>query len=246
VHEINVLLERLRRALEAERSFTADAAHELRTPLAVIAIQAHLLAQSCQGAAEAVRDLQEGVERAARLVRQLLTMARLDAQGLSLQQRHEDFDALIRERLAVLAQRGLEKQIEVAMFSPSGLTVPLDRESFALVIDNLIENAFRYTPAGGHVHVNLQSSATHVMLRIADDGPGIPPAEHERVFQRFYRLPGMETAGSGLGLAIVKRIVTLHQATIRLAPGLNGRGLGVEIRWLRQGRSNLHPESQKV
>ena len=229
VHEINELLGRLRQALETERSFTADAAHELRTPLAVIGVQAHVLAQSCRGEQEALQDLQQSVERAGSLVRQLLTLARLDSQGFALQRRRHDLDALVRERIAVLARRGLEKQIEVEMLSSGSLAVSIDWESFVSVIDNLIDNAFRYTPVGGHVQVSLESTETHARLRIADDGPGIPPAEREKVFQRFYRLPGMEMVGSGLGLAIVRRIIALHGASIRLAQGLDGRGLGVEI-----------------
>lgn len=231
VHETNELLARLALALEAERSFTADAAHELRTPLAVISAQAHVLAQSTssQEKAKALQDLQEGVERSAALVKQLLTLARLDSQDASLPRRLEDLNALVRERIAMLSPKALEKKIDIELLCSENITVSIGRERFVSVIDNLIDNAFRYTPAKGHVQVSLKSSARHVLLRVADDGPGIPPVEREKVVQRFYRLSGTDETGSGLGLAIVKRVVSLHGGGMRLSEGLNGHGLSVEI-----------------
>jgi signal transduction histidine kinase len=234
VHETNALLVRLALALEAERSFTADAAHELRTPLSVISAQTHVLAQSVSSEekAKALQDLQEGVERTTALVKQLLMLARLDSQTTILPRRLEYLDALVRERIAVLSPMALEKKIDIELLCSDGIAVAIDRERFVSVIDNLIDNAFRYTPAKGHVQVSLEASVSHVLLRIADDGPGIPSAEREKAIQRFYRLPGTDATGSGLGLAIVQRVVSLHDGVMRLGEGLHGRGLSIEIELL--------------
>jgi len=229
---LNELLRRMTDTLENERRFTSNAAHELRTPLA--AIQAHLHAARCaEGEAERMRamnQLQRGVERGIRLVGQLLTLARLDPEQampdvrpLSL----GDVAQAVCAELAPLAlQRGqtLELQVE-----PDLPLLPGNADMLAMLLGNLVDNAIRYTPRGGHIDVGVRRAESGMLLEVSDDGPGIPAAQRERVLERFYRLAGQDQPGTGLGLAICRRIVELHNARIVLADGPGNRGLAVRV-----------------
>lgn len=232
VHEINALMSRESARLETERGFLADAAHELRTPLAAINAQAHLLASTADPAmrALAVEELQQGIDRVSHLLEQLLTVARLEATTVAAARETLDLAELCRQRLAPLSRLARTRAIELTLDAPDALNVSIDRAGFISILDNLVDNAIRYTPSGGHVAVRLVMHSREFELQVRDDGPGIAPADRELVFERFVRLPGQVESGSGLGLAIVQRVATAEDATLRFIEGLSGRGVGFSVR----------------
>ncbi len=228
LHALNRLFERLRRSLEQERRFTADAAHELRTPLAAIKTHAQL-AQRASVAAEregALDRVVQGVDRTAHLVQQLLTLARLDpATGLGAS-RAVSLDDVAANCITELAPTA---NVDIGLDRDARAVVQGDATLLGILLRNLIDNAIRYTPAGGRVTVSTARQAEQVVWIVADTGPGIPEVERERVLERFYRVLGTEQAGSGLGLSIVQRIAALHGATLRLLDAQPGPGLRVEV-----------------
>jgi signal transduction histidine kinase len=231
VSAMNALLRREGQRLEAERGFLADAAHELRTPLAAIGAQAHLLlhASGDEGRSAAARQLEEGLGRVSHLLSQLLTIARIDAGGSGGTRESLDVAELVRIRVASFAARARQRSIAVALIAPQTLYFSVDRSGFSSVVDNLIDNAIRYAPAGGSVDVSLSMESTGLVLTVRDNGPGIPEAYLEKVFERFYRIPGNSQSGSGLGLSIVQKVAAAHHATIQLVRGLDQQGLGVIV-----------------
>jgi signal transduction histidine kinase len=231
VAELNGLLDREMRRFENERGFLADAAHELRTPLASIGVQAHLMLSSVDQQARegAARDLRNGVERVSHLLNQLLTIARVDAPGAQMPFENLNIAELVRDRLAAMTPVARSRAVTLDFDAPESVYFAVNRAGFVSIIDNLVDNAIRYAPTGGYVQVTLQVNAVGLSLAVRDDGPGIAPQERERVFERFYRTPGTTAPGTGLGLAIVRKIVQAHQASIAFAEGLNGRGIGVVV-----------------
>jgi signal transduction histidine kinase len=231
VNEINGLLAREAQRLEAERGFLADAAHELRTPLAAINAQAHVVMSATDPAALdwARKELEQGIDRVSHLLSQLLTMARLEAAPLSTPVESIDIAELCRQRLAALSSLARSRAIHLAFDGPEALVARVSRLGLLSVIDNLVDNAIRYTPEGGHVEVRLSRDEHGIGLLVRDDGPGIPQADRERVFERFVRLSHGPEAGSGLGLAIVKRALASQAATLRFVEGLSSRGVGLLV-----------------
>ncbi|MBT9503563.1 MAG: sensor histidine kinase N-terminal domain-containing protein [Burkholderiaceae bacterium] len=231
VQELNALLAHEAQRLDSERRFLADAAHELRTPLAAVNAQAHLLLteHEAPARAEAAGALKQGIARVSHLLGQLLTLAR--AEGSAAPHRPERLDAagLLRERIALLAALARPRAIELSLQAPDRLEWALDRSGFCSIIDNLVDNAIRYTPAGGRVEVLLQATASGLELSVRDNGRGIAPAQRERVFERFYRVPGSSEQGTGLGLAIVKRIAEREGAALKFVEGLDGCGVGLRL-----------------
>jgi two-component system OmpR family sensor kinase len=234
VAALNELLQRLNAALGRERAFMADAAHELRTPLTALHLQMDTLAHA-SGAAErsaAMERLSEGVQRAIRLVGQLLALAREEPRTHA---QHEpvELEPLAREVVAELVPFADTRHIDLGLSSTRAPLVSGDREALRSLLRNLIDNAVRYSAAGGRVDVAVGSSgdpgAPRAQLSVTDDGPGIPPEEHARVFDRFYRRAGSAPPGSGLGLAIVKTIADAHGAMLTLSAGPDGRGLRVVV-----------------
>jgi signal transduction histidine kinase len=232
VRELNSLLDRESRRLDAERGFLADAAHELRTPLAAIATQAHLVAGATEPEERRrlVEGLESGLRRVSHLLAQLLTIARIEAPGTHLSIEFVDVAVLLRERLAELSATARARSISLMLVCPDTLPAHVSQSGFVSIVDNLVDNAIRYTPSGGHVAVSLREMAGDLEFVVQDDGPGIAPEERERVFERFYRIPGSAVPGSGLGLAIVRRIAQAHDATVRFVDGLSGTGIGVAVR----------------
>ncbi|KAF0166663.1 MAG: two-component system OmpR family sensor histidine kinase QseC [Rhodocyclaceae bacterium] len=229
---LNKLLRRMTQSLESERLFTANAAHELRTPLAAIQAQLHA-ARGADGDAERLRamdQLQRGVERGIRLVGQLLTLARLDPeQALPDVQpvNPGDVAEAVCAELAPLALRRdqvLELQVEPDLPSLSG-----NADMLSMLLCNLVDNAIRYTQTGGHIDVAIRRDEAGVLMRVSDNGPGIPEAQRKAVFERFYRIAGQDQPGTGLGLAICRRIVELHNARIVLTDGPGTRGLTASV-----------------
>jgi signal transduction histidine kinase len=219
------LFAQLRSKIAREHAFVQDAAHELRTPLAVITFQAHVLARA-SGVGErqlAAQQMEQAVARASRLIAQLLELARIDAASPALWTRL-DVAALLRQELALAAPMAMAADIELALEAPDRLPFELEESAFRSVLQNLLGNALRYVQAGGQVLIELSQQQDRLCLSVADDGPGIAAADRALVFERFYRVSGNEQSGSGLGLAIVAQAVARMRGTLRLEAGIGGRG----------------------
>ncbi len=233
VAELNALLARLREAIEAQKRFTADAAHELRSPLTALQLQIELLgrAQSAEERHEALETLHAGVGRAARLVEQLLTMARLEPEASAGAPAALDLSEIAVSVGADLEPLAEAKGVELRLGRIEATRISGRAQALYTLVRNLVDNAIRYTPAPGRVTVEVGHDGGDALLMVSDTGPGIPPAERERVFDRFYRLPDAAADGSGLGLAIVKQIADAHGAEIALGEADHGRGLRVTVRF---------------
>jgi signal transduction histidine kinase len=232
LNELNRLLERLREAQAVERRFFTDAAHELLTPIAALRAQTHLLATAPDEPAKATArsDVESGLVRAAAMIRQLLMIARISSADCRVDLQLQNLVPLVQERLGVTAPRALDKGIELDLQAPQECQCVFDAGTMASVLDNVIDNAIRYVQPGARIRVKLRRYATAVWIAVADNGPGIAAEYREKVFERFFRVPGNAQTGSGLGLAIVARIVALHQGIVVLQKGIGSRGLMVCIR----------------
>lgn len=233
VDSLNDLLVRLTAALDRERAFMADAAHELRTPLTALHLQLGALARAGTEAerSESMGKLSEGVHRAIHLVEQMLALARQEPRAEPARTRLA-VDELAREVVAELVPLADSRRIDLGVSDAQPVFVRGEQDAVATLIRNLVDNAVRYTPAGGRVDVSVERSAAvppHAVVTVVDNGPGIEPQERQRVFDRFYRRPGTRSPGSGLGLAIVKTIAAAHGATVELGEGPDGRGLAVTV-----------------
>lgn len=232
VAELNQLFIRLKLAFERNKRFSADAAHELRTPLAALKTHAQvaLKAKTEEERIDALHRLLEGVDRSSHVVAQLLTLSRLGAEESLTDLKPFDLHRLATEIIALLAPHAFEKNIEIELASPPNHTTILgNNTAVGILIRNVVDNAIRYTPPDGKVTVSILEAAKTVTLRITDTGPGIPIELRERVFERFYRILGSKATGSGLGLAIVLQIAKLHQAQITLDTPSTGSGLEFNI-----------------
>jgi two-component system OmpR family sensor kinase len=221
VQELNLLFGRVRTAFEAQQNFVADAAHELRTPLAALRLQAQSLdrADTPEARQVAVGRLTAGIDRATRLVEQLLILARQEAtaaEGTAAKTRPVDLADLARRTAADLASVAAAKGVDLGLQQADPASVDGQPDALQILLRNLVDNAVKYTPGGGTVDISVLSGAGTVAVQVEDSGPGIPPDERERVFDRFYRVAGSEAAGSGLGLAIIKAIAERHGAVLTL------------------------------
>lgn len=234
VHELNLLLGRVKTAFEAQQHFVADAAHELRTPLAALKLQV-LSLERADGAATravAIARLGAGIERATRLVAQLLVLARQEASATAGNAFGPvDLGELAKRTLGDMAGAAQARGIDLGLhhLDPAPVQVMGQQDALLILLRNLLDNAIKYTPEGGTVDLDLRSSATGTTLSVEDSGPGIPALERERVFSRFYRVPGSAVGGSGLGLAIIKAIAQRHGATLALDQSQRLGGLCVRI-----------------
>jgi two-component system OmpR family sensor kinase len=229
VHSLNDLLARLARALESQKEFVADAAHELRTPLTAVQLQIQLAerAKTEEERKAAFAQLKQGQLRAAHLVQQLLTLARQEP-GVSPQpQVAVDLAEVARLVVSEQAAHAAERNIDLGISRDEQAIVSGDFEALRVMLGNLVDNAIRYTPAGGAVDVGLRLSERTAILEVSDTGPGIAEADRERVFDRFYRREISQASGSGLGLAIVKNIAERHHASIVMRNRESGLGLRV-------------------
>jgi two-component system OmpR family sensor kinase len=234
VGELNGLLARLREVIETQKRFTADAAHELRSPLTALQLQIQLIerARSPEEASEALGSLRAGTKRASRLVEQLLTMAQLEPDAAQQPPASVELDRLALAVLADLEPLAEAKGVSLALGRMDAAKVMGQATALETLVRNLVDNALRYTPAGGRVTAEVRrEKGNTVALEVRDTGPGIPAAERERVFDRFYRVPGSAVGGSGLGLSIVKQIAEAHRARIDLGEGDEGKGLRVTVRF---------------
>ena len=229
VTALNGLLERLGAALETQRQFTGDAAHELRTPLTAIQLQLQLLDRAATADARqlAMQKLEQGIRRCIDLVEKLLTSTRL---GVESPARIEcDIAPLVSRALEDFAPQAIEKNISLQAERLPRAVVQGDATNLQVLVDNLVDNALRYSPAGGQVVISLTAAPGMITLTVADDGIGIPEAEQPRVFDRFYRVMGTVQTGSGLGLAIVRDIACQHGGDVRIGPGIGGRGISFVV-----------------
>lgn len=237
VESLNRLFKRVSRTLENERRFTANAAHELRTPLAALKtyVQAKQLSEEGRIHAEFFSEIVAAVDRTTHLLEQLLTLARADSQKDAELSSHEvDLHAISIEVLAECGNHAVEKGIDLSLQTDEE-EIPLrgDATALGILLRNLVENAIRYTPEGGRVEVELESGQAAVLLRVSDNGPGIAKEKRRRLFERFQRGEATNARGSGLGLSIVARIAELYDAGIQLDSGLDGRGLSVSVTFPR-------------
>lgn len=231
VENLNRLFERVASLIANERRFTADASHELRTPLAALKIQAQVAraAASDSERAHALDNVIAGCDRATHLVQQLLTLARLDPDAHGSKAQVCDLHSQAAAAVAELAAYAWSKKIEIDLADGAAVKVTAHAGLIAILLRNLIDNAIRYSPEGGSVHVRAAGDAKAATLTVIDQGPGIPADERNKVGQRFYRILGTEEPGSGLGLSIVKRIAELHGASLSLDAGEQGKGLSVTV-----------------
>ncbi len=229
---LNALLARLDSALGAQRRFTADAAHELRTPLAALKLQLDVArrANDQPSRVAAYDDLDAGVRRAAHLVDQLLTLARIEPEALATRAVDCDLAAIAKEAIVARGALAATKHIDLGLARETPVRVRGDPASLAILLSNLLDNALRYTPEGGKIDVALDNDDGRAILTVIDNGPGIPPEERVRVFDRFFRGDDREP-GSGLGLSIVKRIADAHHAAIELGAPEQGCGLVVTVQF---------------
>ncbi|KXB29450.1 histidine kinase [Dechloromonas denitrificans] len=227
VEAFNAMLERMKKNVEAQQRFVADAAHQMRTPLTGLKTQAQFAIRETDPEAlrHALRQIAVGVDRAGRLVNQLLTLARTEG-GEPAQQRHEPLDlaALIREVVEDWVMVAIDKGIDLGYEAEGDAMIMGNAFLLREMAKNLIDNALRYTPGGGHVTCRILNNQVSVVLEVEDDGIGISEEQAELVFERFYRVDDAMTEGSGLGLAIVQEIAMQHGSRASLRPNPQGRG----------------------
>jgi signal transduction histidine kinase len=238
VESFNRLLGRLDRAMRKERQFLAEAAHELRTPLAALLAHAQVAqrSRSLEEARAPLAQLVRGVERSARLSQQLLDSARLDAErppGERGPVELADLVAVITREFETVAATKCQTVTLDTCPSP----IEGDVDELGILIGNLIDNALRYTPPGGRVAVRCRRDGDRVRLEVRDNGPGVPPEDRSRIFDRFFRVAGSNERGSGIGLSLVARIAESHGAVIHTGEGLDDVGFGIAVAFpaLREG-----------
>jgi two-component system sensor histidine kinase QseC len=238
---INGLLARLASSFERERRFSADAAHELRTPISALKVHLHNLTGRLPEQDTTLARLRDDVSRLSHIVEQILALHRTTPEHYVSQLERLDLHTLASEIIADRYERFAAKGQTLAL---NGNTAMLEGDRFALglLLGNLLDNAGRYTPEGGRIEVDVEQTREGVTLAVHDNGPGIAPAERERVFDRFYRVGGDRhlsgNAGCGLGLSIVAHIARLHGAHIRLEDSRLGNGLCVRVFFPAQARSD--------
>lgn len=219
------LLKQLRSKIAREHAFVQDAAHELRTPMAVISAQAHVLtlAETASERHLAEKNLELAIQRSSHLIAQLLEMSHIDNDQLQATE-PIDVAVLLQQELARLAPAAMARKIELSLNAPNTLLNIIDANLVQSIVQNLLNNAILYVHEGAQIEVELRQMANVMRLSVADNGPGIVEADRERVFERFYRGAGHDVAGTGLGLAIVAQAVARLNGTLELSTGLCGRG----------------------
>lgn len=236
VDELNELFERMHETFTREKQFAADAAHELRTPLAALSTQAQVALHATDEAEReaALKKVLTGVERSTHIVHQLLALSRMMPDITIPNKTNVDIKKLAIEIIALLDTQAAEKSVSLELIAPEetfvvqGLSTAID-----ILITNLIDNAIRYTHPKTSIQVVLEKKKSRILFKVIDSGPGIPKKLHKRVFDRFFRIPGNKATGSGLGLNIVKQIADIHDATISLRTPSSGNGLEIRVNFPR-------------
>ena len=229
---INELLRRLEASFQREKRFAADAAHELRTPIAAIQVHLHNLRNEQQAPGDTVARLEEGVERLSHLVEQTLVLNRLAPDQYMAKFTTIDLQKIARQVIADV-YTDIEAKQQGIELTGEPCEIRGDAFGIEMLILNLVNNAIKYTPTDGQIAVGVFRQGDRAVLQVMDTGPGIPASERQRVFERFYRVGGDRhnsgVSGCGLGLSIVQRIVALHGAELALGEGINGGGLKVTV-----------------
>lgn len=232
VSELNSLFNRLQEAFDREKRFTADAAHELKTPLAALStqVQVALREETTEGRNAALLKVLSGVNRSTHVVQQLLTLSRMDPEANIQEPVPVNLAKQAADVAAQLAPQAIAKNIELELLTPDAKTTIMGNPTaIHILLRNLVDNAIRYTNDDSFVKINIYEENGNGVLSVTDNGPGIPEELRSRVFERFYRVTGTKTTGSGLGLGIVLQIAKLHKAKIQLLTPESGIGLEIKI-----------------
>ncbi len=221
VHELNLLLDRVRNAFAAQKNFIADAAHELRSPLSALKLQVEGLRRATDASARevAITRLASGIDRATRLVEQLLVLARQQTGPVDLAVKEPvHLAAMVQSIVGDLWESAHARRIDIGLVEAQDGVIMGQNDALNILVRNLLDNAIKYTPEGGTVNVSVVQDADSVRLTVEDSGPGVPLADRARLFDRFYRIAGPQqgVSGSGLGLAIVKTIADMHAAKLHV------------------------------
>ncbi len=230
IERLNRLFIRIDASMQKERRFTADAAHELRTPVAAIKAQAQV-ARAASREAERIHALDNailGCDRAAHLIEQLLTLARVDTLDRSTAEPCQ-LRGIAAEAIAALAPAALKNGVQLELLEGDEATVRGNHGLLRVLLRNLLDNSIRHTSPGTSVQVSIVREPGAVCLSVSDNGSGIPEQERDKVLERFYRPLDTQASGSGLGLSIVKRIAEVHDATLQMQPVSEGKGLRVTV-----------------
>jgi two-component system sensor histidine kinase QseC len=230
IERLNRLFVRIDASLQKERRFTADAAHELRTPVAAIKAQAQV-ARASSNDEERIRALDNailGCDRATHLIEQLLTLARIDTLGEETAESCP-LRAIAAETIAAIAPAALKQNVRIELTEGDEVAVHGNPVLLRILLRNLIDNAVRHTPPGSTVTISVGNEQGRGSLSVSDNGPGIPEQELARLTERFYRPLGTQASGSGLGLSIVRRIAEIHNVSLQIASRDEGEGLRVEV-----------------
>jgi signal transduction histidine kinase len=234
---LNTLLERLEESFDKLKRFTSDVSHELRTPLASLRSVGEVGMQTdhnADGYCDVIGSMLEEVAKLSSMIDTLLTMAYAESGGTELQKTEFAWHELVQESVALVSVLAEEKRQSIAVEGDAGIQVSADRRFLRMALINLLDNAVKYSPDDGLIRVNWQSwpgaygQGSEIVLGIEDEGPGIPEAARQKVFDRFYRVDDSRTratGGAGLGLAIAKWAVEAHGGTISIASGRNGGAL---------------------
>ena len=239
VESINQLMQQVQRLLESQNRFIADAAHQLRTPLAGVMAQTELAQYETNPDAlqKSLGNIAISTERLVHMVNQLLILARAEPEVMQAIQMHVlDLRALAQHVTGDLISLALPRNIDLGFESELAHAWVLgDATSLEEMLSNLVDNAIRYSDEGGRVTVSLLRDGEHFVLSVEVDGPGIPEDEREKVFERFHRVIGTRQPGSGLGLAIVLEIAQVHDATIQMQDATPEGGLRISLRFADHG-----------
>jgi len=230
IERLNRLFTRIEASIQKERRFTADAAHELRTPVAAIKAQAQV-AQAASGKEERMHALANailGCDRASHLIEQLLTLSKVDTLESGVTEPCP-LKTIAAEVIASLAPAALERDVRLELLADEEVVVRGNPALLRVLLRNLLDNSVKHTQPGTSVRVSIAHKSGKILLSVSDDGPGIPEQEREKVSERFYRPLGTQSSGSGLGLSIVKRIAEVHGSSMHMGPGKDGRGLLVTV-----------------
>ncbi|HEK2895969.1 ATP-binding protein [Proteus terrae] len=230
--ELNQLMARIDAANIREKQFMADAAHELRTPIAAVIAQLHLLSlvDAQQEREEIIDDMKQSLDRAAALSHQLIDLARLECDDFPLKIESLDIYNVIGNAIAQRVPYAITKNIELSLNEGHSLTLKTDKQALLSIFNNLLDNAIKYCPKGSQVEVTIENryaEGIHVIVR--DNGPGVAKEHINALFSRFYRVPGSNETGSGLGLSIAQNLANKIQASLIVTEGLNNKGIGFII-----------------
>ena len=231
VWQLNQLLERLKQSLVAEQRFTADASHELRSPLSAIQMRLQVLKRKYPDLAQDLVSIQNDVSRGTQVLENLLLLARLDPTNTSQLPKTEiDVQLVVKEVIQALQPFVLEKNIQIQTELSLNLYIKANEKLIFSCLRNLVDNAIRYAEQGGHVFIDVQHKQQQIIISIQDDGQGVTDEVLQRLGERFYRALGTKTQGSGLGLSICQKIIELHAGEIHFSQSSHG-GLKVELQF---------------